>query len=294
MLGRNTSSHYTNIVEKKEWKKVYLFSLKKRKRKVIVKISVTILTKNSDQTLANCLRALEDFEEVIILDTGSTDLTLDIAQTFPKVKVFEADFQGFGPLHNIAAEKASNEWILSVDSDEVLSEELAREILNLKLERKCIYSFPFYNYFNGKHIRGCGWFPDRHIRLYNKAETQFSNDFVHEKIITNNLKEVQLKNPVKHDSYRSISDFLKKMENYSSLYAQQNKQKKSSSLLKALLKGSFTFFKSYFLKKGFLDGREGFIISVYNSQTTFYKYLKLEELNQADAILTTLSSRRKR
>ncbi len=84
------------------------------------------------------------------------------------------------------------------------------------------------------------------------------------------------------------------MENYSSLYAQQNRQKKSSSLLKALLKSSYTFFKSYLLQKGFLDGREGFIISTYNAQTTFYKYLKLEELNLSDATLTALSPRRKR
>jgi len=257
-------------------------------------ISVTILTKNSEETLATCLKALEDFDEVIVLDTGSTDLTLDIARTFPNVKVFEAEFQGFGPLHNLAAEKASHEWILSLDSDEVLSEELAREILSHKLKRKCVYSFPFHNYFNGKHIRGCGWFPDRHIRLYNKTQTHFTNDFVHEKILSDNLREVKLHNPVKHYSYRSISDFLKKMENYSSLFAQQNKQKKSASLLKALLKSSYTFLKSYLLKKGFLDGREGFIISAYNAQTTFYKYLKLEELNQSDATLTSLSSRRKR
>lgn len=257
-------------------------------------ISATVLTKNSEETLASCLKALEGFDEVILLDTGSTDLTLDIARTFPNVKVHEAPFQGFGPLHNLAAEKASHDWILSLDSDEVLTEELASEIEQASLTPECVYSFPFHNYFNGKHIRGCGWFPDRHIRLYNKAKTHFSNDFVHEKIESHGLKEVRFQHPVKHYSYRSISDFLKKMENYSSLFAHQNKQKKSSSLAKALLRSTFAFFKSYVIKKGFLDGREGFIISVYNAQTTFYKYLKLEELNQTDAALTALSSRRKR
>lgn len=257
-------------------------------------ISATILTKNSEETLSTCLKALEGFNEVIVLDTGSTDLTLDIAQTFSNVKVFEAPFEGFGPLHNLAAEHATSDWILSLDSDEVLSDELSKEILALNLKPDCVYSFPFHNYFNGKHIRGCGWFPDRHIRLYNKTATHFSDDYVHEKILTKGLKEVKLTHAVKHYSYRSISDFLKKMENYSSLYAQQNRQKKSSSLLKALLKSSYTFFKSYFLQKGFLDGREGFIISNYNAQTTFYKYLKLEELNLSDATLSTLSPRRKR
>lgn len=271
-------------------KELYLFPV----FKVFFMISATILTKNSEETLATCLKALERFDEVIVLDTGSTDLTMDIARTFPNVKVFEAPFEGFGPLHNLAAEHASNDWILSLDSDEVLSEELANEILSQNLSEKSVYSFPFHNYFNGKHIRGCGWFPDRHTRLYNKKTTHFSDDFVHEKILTKGLKEVKLTHPVKHYSYRSISDFLKKMENYSSLFAQQNRQKKSASLLKALLKGSYTFFKSYFLQKGFLDGREGFIISNYNAQTTFYKYLKLEELNLSDATLTALSPRRKR
>ncbi|MCB1084259.1 MAG: glycosyltransferase family 2 protein, partial [Simkania sp.] len=172
-------------------------------------ISATILTKNSEETLSTCLKALEGFNEVIVLDTGSTDLTLDIAQTFSNVKVFEAPFEGFGPLHNLAAEHATSDWILSLDSDEVLSDELSKEILALNLKPDCVYSFPFHNYFNGKHIRGCGWFPDRHIRLYNKTATHFSDDYVHEKILTKGLKEVKLTHAVKHYSYRSISDFLK-------------------------------------------------------------------------------------
>lgn len=255
-------------------------------------ISVTILTKNSEETLASCLKALEGFDEVVVLDTGSSDLTFDIARSFSNVKVFESTFQGFGPLHNIAAQKASHEWILSIDSDEVISKELAEEILQLKLEGGRVYSFPFHNFFNGRHIRGCGWFPDRHIRLYHRSHARFSTDFVHEKIIAENAREVKLKHPVKHYSYRSISDFLKKMESYSSLYAQQNKQKKSASVVKACFRGFYAFFKSYFLKRGILDGREGFIISAYNGQTTFYKYLKLEESNQIDAHRPSLSSRR--
>jgi len=257
-------------------------------------ISVTILSKNAEETLASSLQALERFDEVILLDTGSTDLTLDIAKTYPNVKIFEAPFKGFGPLHNLAAEKALNDWILSLDSDEVLTPELADEIFSLSLDPKCIYSFPFHNYFNGKHIRGCGWYPDRHVRLYNRQSTRFSDDFIHEKIERKKMREVKLSSPVKHYSYRSISDFLKKMENYSSLYAEQHKQKRSSSLLKALLHSSFAFFKSYLFKRGFIDGKEGFIISSYNAQTAFYKYLKLQEVNQKDALCSSLPPSRKR
>lgn len=238
-------------------------------------ISVTILTKNNEETLGSVLESVKEFEEVVILDTGSTDTTLEIAQIYPNVKVFHSPFTGFGPLHNLAAYHASHDWILSLDSDEVLTPELAEEILALQLDPRRVYSFPFNNYFNGKHIKWCGWYPDRHVRLYNKRTTSFTDDKVHERIQTNGVSEVKLKSPVKHYSYRTISDFLQKMETYSNLFAQQNAHKKKSSLPKALLHGGFAFFKSYVLKRGFMGGKEGYIISLYNGQTAFYKYLKL-------------------
>ncbi len=238
-------------------------------------ITVTILTKNNQETLGSVLESTKNFDEVILLDTGSTDATLEIAGLYPNVKIFHSPFTGFGPLHNLAAFHASNDWILSLDSDEVLTLELAQEILSLQLDMKKVYSFPFNNYFNGKHIKWCGWYPDRHIRLYNKQVTAFTDDKVHEKIQIAGLSEIKLHSPVKHYSYRSISDFLLKMETYSNLFAEQNAHKKKSSFTKALVHGSFAFFKSYIMKRGFLGGKEGYIISVYNAQTAFYKYLKL-------------------
>ncbi len=238
-------------------------------------ITVTILTKNNEETLGSVLESVRDFDEVVLLDTGSTDATLELAQIYPNVKVFHSPFIGFGPLHNLAANHASHDWILSLDSDEVLTPELSNEILALNLNPKSVYSFPFDNYFNGKHIKWCGWYPDRHTRLYNKSTTTFTNDMIHEKVQDKGFKEIKLQNPIKHYSYRSISDFLLKMENYSTLFAQQNVHKKKSSLTKALLHGGFAFIKSYIAKRGFLGGKEGYIISLYNGQTTFYKYLKL-------------------
>ncbi len=236
-------------------------------------ITVTILTKNNEETLGSVLESVCSFDEVILLDTGSTDTTLELAQIYPNVKVFKSPFIGFGPLHNLAAQYASHDWILSLDSDEVLTPELAEEILAVKLDPQKVYSFPFDNYFNGKHIKWCGWYPDRHIRLYNKTATSFTDDQVHEKVKP--LQEIAFKHPVKHYSYRSIADFLHKMDRYSTLFAEQNLHKKRSSFTKALLHGSFAFIKSYIIKKGFLGGKEGYIISLYNAQTTFYKYLKL-------------------
>jgi glycosyltransferase involved in cell wall biosynthesis len=242
-------------------------------------ISVTILTKNSQKYIREVLMSLKDFHEVMIYDTGSTDETLDIVKQFPNVTIYKRPFIGFGPTHNEASKMAKHDWILSIDSDEVVTKELANEILNLQLDDKTVYAFPRHNYFNKKFIKWCGWYPDRQIRIYNRKVTRFTDAKVHEAIISDTLKKVDLKHPLIHYSYDSVSDFLAKMQSYSSLFAEQYQGKKKSSPLKAIGHGLFAFFKSYFIKRGFLGGYEGFFISVYNANTAFYKYLKLYELN---------------
>lgn len=244
-------------------------------------ISVTILTKNSQKYLPEVLSALQKiFDEVLIYDTGSCDQTLEIARQFPNTIIYERSFIGFGPTHNLASSLAKHDWILSIDSDEIVTPELANEIQALTLMRGSVYSFPRHNEYRGKWIRWCGWYPDRQIRLYNRLDTQFTEAQVHEAVEVRDLKEVSLEAPLRHYSYHQVSDFLHKMQSYSSLFALQNQGKKSSSLSKALRHGFYAFFKSYILKRGFLGGREGFEISFYNANTSFYKYLKLAEANQ--------------
>lgn len=242
-------------------------------------ISATILTKNCPKYLREVLRALDSFGEVALYDNGSTDETLSIAGAFPNVSIHEGPFLGFGPTHNKISTLAKNEWILSIDSDEVVTPELVQTINELELNPKCIYTFPRHNYFNGKWIRWCGWYPDRVIRLYHRDHAKFSGDQVHESIQKKGLRVVNLDSPIVHYSYGSIHDFLSKMQTYSDLFAKQNKGKKSSSLTKAILHGFWAFLKSYILKRGFLAGKEGYIISAYNGHTAFYKYLKLAEAN---------------
>lgn len=239
-------------------------------------ISVTILTKNCQETLEETLKSLQDFEEVLLYDTGSTDSTLEIAAKFSNVKIVTGPFIGFGPTHNAATSLAMYDWILSIDSDETVSPELCRELAAISLDPKCVYAIQRYNYFNGKHIKWCaGWHPDWVRRLYHRKATAFSEAAVHEKILLKELREIKLRSPLHHTPYRTIDDFLAKMQTYSTLFAEQNRSKKRVSILKALLHSSFAFFKSYILKRGCLGGREGFIISLYNSHTTLYKYLKL-------------------
>lgn len=243
-------------------------------------ISVTILTKNSQKYLKEVLTALHLFDEVVIYDTGSTDQTLTIAHQFQNVEIFEGPFIGFGPTHNAASACAKHDWILSIDSDEIVTNELALKLLHLTLNPSCIYSFPRHNEYKGKWIKGCGWHPDRQVRLYNKQSTHFNDAQVHEAIIAENLTEIQLNAPLRHYSYSSVADFLNKMQLYSTLFAKQYQGKKTASLSKAIGHGTFAFLKSYLLKKGFLLGTQGFEISWYNGNTAFYKYLKLAEANQ--------------
>lgn len=242
-------------------------------------ISVTILAKNSERYIQEVLTALSSFDEVVLYDTGSIDETLSIAKKFPNVIIYKKKFVGFGPTHNLASGIAKNDWILSIDSDEVVTPEMVSEIKCLTLDPKSVYSFPRHNYFNGKFIKWCGWYPDRCVRLYHRKHTRFSNDQVHEGVLTDNMKIVSMRNPLKHYSYESIREFLEKMQLYSELFANQNVGKKASSPIKAIFHGFFAFFKSYIIKRGFLGGYEGFVISLYNGHTAYYKYLKLFEAN---------------
>lgn len=231
------------------------------------------------------LMALSAFPEVVIYDTGSVDDTIEIASQFQNVKVHQAtpigSGVGFGAAHNCAAALCSYDWILSIDSDEVLSPDLIEELKELKLDPNCVYTILRENYFNGRKITFCaGWHPDWVVRLYNRKTTNFSSDLVHEKVIIKGLQVVPLKHGIRHVPYRSTADFLEKMQSYSSLFAAQHQGQKKSSLSRALMHGCASFFKNYFLKRGIVGGREGFILSLYNAQTTYYKYLKLAELNK--------------
>jgi glycosyltransferase involved in cell wall biosynthesis len=241
-------------------------------------ISVTILTFNSQKYLQKVLESTAGFSEVVLLDSGSSDDTLKIASSFSNVVVHHSPMdEGFGVQHQRAERLAKNEWILSLDSDEVLSEELVLEIESLSLDQNCVYSIRRDNYYRGKKIECCSWHPDRVNRLYRRDKTGFDSKKVHESVKIEGLNVVPLKNPMTHYSYECAGDFLAKMQKYSELFANENMGKKSSSPLKALSRGCFTFFKSYVLKKGFLQGYEGFVISVYNAHTAFWKYIKLYE-----------------
>lgn len=241
--------------------------------------SVCMLTKNSSRTIKDSLSSLTFVEEVVILDTGSTDETLAIARSFSNTIIYEAPFTGFGDLRNRAAAFAKNDWILALDSDEEISRPLALELQSLALDPGAVYEIDFKNFYNGKRIRGCGWDPESHIRLYNRSVARFSDASVHEGVV-GHRKVIRLSSSIHHTPYLSISDFLAKMQLYSDLFAAQNRHKKKSSFGTALWHAFGAFCKSYLLKRGIFLGSEGFMISSYNAMTAFYKYLKLAEANR--------------
>lgn len=240
-------------------------------------ISVCILTKNSASTLEKALQSALRFDEIIVLDSGSEDETIEIAQKYPKVRIHTSPFLGFGPLRDLAALFAKNDWILALDSDEELSEELVDEIQGLFLDEEKVYAMRRKNFFRGKQMRCCGWGGDVVIRLYHKNHARFGSKLLHESI--EKKRKVLLKGCLYHTPYRSTSDFLAKMQHYSTLFAEENQGKKRSSFPKAFFHGTFSFLKSYFVKKGIFYGVEGFLLSLYNANTAFYKYLKLSEAN---------------
>jgi glycosyltransferase involved in cell wall biosynthesis len=237
-----------------------------------------MLTKNAERTLKETLQMLEPFSEVILCDTGSTDRTLEIARSFGNVRVLQASLHGFGPLRNWVAQQASHDWILALDSDERLSEELSQELQAFQGTSDHVYAIEFHNYYRGKWIKGCGWYPEQHVRLYHRGKTRFSHHRIHERVLTDGMHVAHLRYAIHHTPYLSVADFLQKMQHYSELFAEEYRGKRSSSFQKALIHGIGTFIKSYLWKRGFLLGQEGFMISLYQANTAFYKYMKLAEV----------------
>jgi len=248
----------------------------------VAPITATILTKDSETLLAEVLASLTWCDEVVVLDTGSTDGTLEIAASFENVSLHRLSgrFPGFGRAHRHAVTLARNDWILSIDSDEIVSPDLVTEINALPLDPLAVYAIPFRNYYNGKHITTCGWSPDRHERLFNRKATNFCTSEVHERVQTATLAIVVLQHPISHYSYRSTDDFLRKMSAYSRLFAEQNRGKKKATARKAVARSLWAFFKSYVIERGFAQGTEGLTISAYKSQVVFWKYLMLHEANR--------------
>lgn len=255
-------------------------------------ISVTMLVKNSAKYLEKVLASLAQFDEIILLDNGSTDNTLEIAQKFNNVVIKHSPFIGFGPLKNLAAEYATHDWILNIDSDEVLPAALIDELATVDLNKtEYVYSLSRLNHYRGRVIKTCGWYPNYVPRLYHRHYVRFNQKLVHEALeIPDNVTLVRLQQPFLHYSFDGAADLIQKMQQYSTLFAEQQVGRKRASIWSAITHSISSFVKHYLLKKGFVDGQDGFVISCANAMGAYYKYVKLAEYNQrlrTSLIITT-------
>ena len=246
-------------------------------------LSVIIITKNEAEQIRGCLESVRWADEMVILDSGSTDGTVGICREFTD-NVFETDWPGFGPQKNRALDKAKGDWVLSIDADERISPELRQEIEQAMTSKQYQgYEIPRSSYYCGRQIRHSGWWPDYIIRLFRRDSARFSDSLVHEHVEAQGPVG-RLRNPLIHYSFRNFEEVLDKMNRYSTYNAEMLLQAgKSSSVLKAAWRGFWTFIKTYIFRAGFLDGRHGFMLAVSNAEGTYYKYVKLILLRETQS-----------
>jgi glycosyltransferase involved in cell wall biosynthesis len=245
-----------------------------------MKITATIITLNEERNIARAIESLRCCDEILILDSGSTDRTVELAEKLG-VRVIEAGWRGYAGQKNWAAEQAAHDWILSLDADEALSEALEAEIWTLKKSgpRYDGYTMPRLARYLGKWILHSGWYPDRKIRLYDRSKGRWVGDFVHESVQVDG-RVGQLESAILHFTCESLSEHIKTMERYTTLAAQEIAARKIPvSLWRQIADPPWTFFKSYVLQRGFLDGREGLAIAYMAAFYTFLKYAKARNMS---------------
>ena len=250
-------------------------------------LSVILITRNEEANLRDCLASLEGLaQQVVVVDTASTDGTIAIAQEFGATIAQPADWPGFGPQKNRALDLATCDWILSLDADERLTPELRSEIAAVLANpgHTTCFAIPRLSWYCGRFIRHSGWNPDYVDRLFQRGKARFSNDLVHERLIPSG-SVVKLKNHMLHYSFMNYSQVLQKIDRYSSASAEQAFAKgKRSSPLAAIGHGAWSFFRTYIMRLGFLDGPQGFSLALANAQGSYYRYMKICELAKASRV----------
>jgi glycosyltransferase involved in cell wall biosynthesis len=243
-------------------------------------LSVAIITKNEEANLPRTLESVRWANEIVVVDSGSTDGTIEIAWRFG-VKLIQEEWHGFAKQKNLAIKHCTNEWVLSLDADEEVSEALAQELTQL-LEEKPeadAYLVPRRNLFLGRWIRHGGYYPDPKLRLFRKGAAWFEERTVHETLQYSGPTQT-LQGDLIHHAYPTLENYIEHMNRYSSLGAEQAAAKNKTSqgwpafLWNVLLNPAATFFYNYVLRLGFLDGREGLLLHLYHSAYVSWKYAK--------------------
>lgn len=242
----------------------------------MAKISACIISFNEENKIEDCLKSLHNIaDEIIVIDSNSTDNTVDIAKKYTN-KIYTQDFLGYGKQKNLATSKATNDWILNLDCDERLSDELQQSLVDIKtslndadawyMARKTFYIYRWLNH--------C-WYPDKKLRLFNKNKTQWNDADVHESINSDGLTCKTLKGDILHYSFDSLSDHLQTIDRFTETGANDLIRKnKRISVLSPFTHASWTFIRIYFIRLGFLDGFAGILVATFSYMHVFTKYSK--------------------
>jgi len=236
-------------------------------------ISAVLMVRDAEATLAATLDSLKRFGEVVVFDNGSKDRSLEVAGRYPNVAIHKGEFSGFGPTRNQAASLAKNDWVFSIDADEVPDEALLAALDTLSLDKTGVaYCVERQNYLLGKRVRHAGWGSQWLTRLYHRKSHAFNDVAVHEKVeLKDGEAAVKLAGTLKHMPMQEAGDFLVKMHRYTMLKAGESRRTYPPAII--LLKTFWAFIRSYILRLGILDGWRGVLISVSEANGVFYKYM---------------------
>ncbi|MFQ5452734.1 MAG: glycosyltransferase family 2 protein [Candidatus Zixiibacteriota bacterium] len=242
-------------------------------------VSVVIITKNEEKNITRCLDSVKWADDIIIIDSHSNDRTIEIVQKYD-ARIFTPEWRGYGAAKKEGVRYAVNEWILSIDADEVVTEELKSEIESVLNNNNHYAGFyiPRKTLFLGRWIKHCGWYPDYVLRLFSKVHGDFNDAVIHEKVIVCGETK-RLKNELLHYSYPNLEEYFNKFNKYTTIGAEEAYKKGTNAgWFSVIIKPPISFIKHYILKHGLLDGLEGFLVSFLSSMAVMVKYVKLREI----------------
>jgi glycosyltransferase involved in cell wall biosynthesis len=245
-----------------------------------MKISAAIIAQNEERNISRVIESLRCCDEILVVDSGSTDRTMELAAKLG-ARVVENPWRGYAGQKNFAAEQCENDWVLSLDADESLSEALEAEIWQIKKNgaQYDAYTMPRLAQYLGSWILHSGWYPDRKVRLFDRRKARWEGKYVHESVVVEG-RTGHLDSNILHFTCSSLSEHLKTMDRYTTLAAEQIiDEKRKVGLAQLLLDPPWTFLRSYVLKRGFLDGAEGLAIAYMAAFYNFLKYAKAKNMS---------------
>ena len=247
------------------------------------RLSVVMIAKNAADLLADCLASVAWADEIVLLDSGSSDNTVELARSLGATVYVNSDWQGYGIQRQRAQDYATGDYVLMIDSDERVTPELAdslRRVLEAP-QSGAVYSIARRNYFLGRFMRHSGWYPDRVMRLYERRRFRYNSNLVHESLDAKGAQVIELSGDLLHLTCRDFSGFQQKQLAYASAGARERQQKGKTTSLASIFGHTLgAFVKTLLLRGGMLDGKQGWLLAVVNAQYTFNKYTELWALSR--------------